>query len=73
MKSNRQKEDNTLYEEIAKFRKRRIWWAIALVLISTTGIIIPIVPGTLLLLFALALIRPGIMEKLRRYFGLKKS
>ena len=71
MKYQKRNEQKTLYDEIAKFRKRRILWAIVLMLISTTGIIIPIVPGTLLFLFALALVRPGLMAKLRRYFGIK--
>lgn len=71
MKYQKQNEQKTLYDEIAKFRKRRILWAIVLLLLSTTGLIIPIVPGTLLFLFALALVRPGLMAKLRRYFGIK--
>jgi len=63
----------SLFDEIHRFRKRRILWAILLICVGLTGVVIPVVPGTLLFLFALALIRPGIMEKLRRYFGIKKT
>ncbi len=73
MRNKGQDNDQSLYDEIAKFRRRRWWWAFLLVLVAATGLVIPIVPGALLLLFALALIRPGLMAKLRRYFGIKSS
>jgi hypothetical protein len=67
MRKNRQKEKSDFYREIHSFRKHKYWWAILFVLIGLTGVFIPIVPGFLLFLLALALIRPGLMAKIRRY------
>ncbi len=67
MGKKHQKEPSEFYREIHSFRKHKYWWAILLVLIGLTGVFIPIVPGFLLFLLALALIRPGMMAKIRRY------
>jgi uncharacterized membrane protein len=67
MRKGHQKKGSEFYHEIYSFRKHKYWWAILLVLIGLSGVFIPIVPGFLLFLLALALIRPGMMAKIRRY------
>ena len=69
---SKKQTDQTLLDEILSFRKHKYLWAVLLVLIGLSGIIIPIVPGFLFFLLALALVRHGMMAKLRRYFGIKK-
>lgn len=59
-----------LWDEILKFSKNKYLIALILVLIGLTGIIIPIIPGILLFIMAIAILRKGTMQKLRRRFRL---
>ncbi len=57
-----------LWNEILSFSKNKYITALILVLIGLLGIIIPIIPGILLFVVAIALLRKGTMQKLRRRF-----
>ncbi len=57
-----------LWNEILNFSKNKYITALILVLIGLLGIIIPIIPGILLFVIAVALLRKGTMQKLRRRF-----
>jgi len=67
---------NPLWEDIKKFSGNKFSLAVILVLIGLLGVIIPIIPGILFFLFAIALFKPGLMSKIRskiKSFGGKKS
>jgi len=66
---------NPLWEDIKKFSGNKFNLAIVLVLIGLLGVFIPIIPGILFFLFAIALFKPGLMTKIRsklKSFGKKK-
>ncbi|HID39804.1 MAG TPA: hypothetical protein EYP36_09870, partial [Calditrichaeota bacterium] len=54
---------NPLWEDILKFRKNKLILAVILVLVGLTGIVVPIVPGLLLFIVAIALFKKGWMQK----------
>ena len=56
---------NGLWEDIKKFSSNKYSLALILVLIGLLGIVIPIIPGILFFLFAIALFKPGLMAKIR--------
>ncbi len=60
---------NDLLEEIRRFRKRKILWAFLFILLGLLGFVIPILPGAIFVLLGIALLKPGMMAKIRRYFG----
>jgi len=59
---------NPLWNEILKFSKNKYVIALILVLVGLLGIIIPVIPGILLFVVAVALLKKGTMQKLRRRF-----
>jgi len=73
---NKRKEKSPLWEEIREFRQNKLAIAFVLILLAHLGWIIPIIPGFILLLLALALFKKGWMTKIRRRWRLwriKKS
>ena len=58
------KRSNPLWEEIKRFSKQKYSLAIILVLVGVLGIIIPVIPGLLLILLAVALFKKGLMAKI---------
>ncbi len=64
---------NPLWEDILKFRKNKLVLAVSLVLIGLTGIVVPIVPGLLLFILAIALFKKGWMQKIRSRLNRKKK
>ncbi len=57
-----------LLAKVKAFRKKKFLFIILLILLGMTGAIIPIIPGTLFIILAIALMKRGWMEKIRRYF-----
>jgi hypothetical protein len=57
--------NNPLWEDIKKFSGNKYSLATILVLIGLLGIFIPVIPGLLFFLFAIALFKPGLMAKIR--------
>ncbi len=55
-----------LWKDIHHFSRRKYYWAVALILVGLLGFIIPVIPGLLLIAFAVALLKPGLMARLRR-------
>jgi hypothetical protein len=54
-----------LWEQILKFKKHRIPIASLLVILGLLGLILPVLPGWLLIILGIALLRPGMMANLR--------
>jgi hypothetical protein len=57
-----------LWEEILRFSKNKYLLALILILIGLLGVVVPVIPGILLFLLAIALLRKGMMARIRRYF-----
>ncbi len=62
-----------LWEDILRFSKNKYLTAVILILIGLLGVVVPVIPGLLLFLLALALVRKGMMTRLRRYFRTTKK
>lgn len=62
------KQGPPLWEQILDFKKNKIIWAIVLLIIAALGIVIPIIPGILIVILIIALFKKGWMEKLRSRF-----
>lgn len=62
-----------LWNEILRFSKNKYIIALILVLIGLMGVIVPIIPGLLLFIMAIALLKKGTMQKLRRRFYSRKK
>ena len=54
-----------LWDDILKFSRKKYGLAFILILIGLFGLVIPVIPGLLLFLFAAALLKPGLMTKVR--------
>ena len=59
------KSTNPLWEEILRFSRNKYILAILLVIVGILGFVVPVIPGFLLILFAVALFKPGLMKKIR--------
>ena len=69
-------KSNPLWRDIKKFSGNKYNLAAILILIGLLGIFIPVIPGILFFLFAIALFKPGLMSKIRskiKSFTQKKS
>ena len=66
------REKKPLWEEIKSFSKTKSFIAIALLLLALLGIIVPIIPGIIFFVLAIALFRKGWMSKIRERFRLWK-
>jgi len=54
-----------LWKDVLKFSRRKYGLAAILVLLGLLGLIIPVIPGLLFILMAIALFKPGLMSKIR--------
>lgn len=66
------KEKKPLWEDILSFSRNKYLIAIVLILVALLGLVVPIIPGLLLFLLALALLRKGWMPRLRKRWRLWK-
>ncbi len=64
--STRPKERPPLYESILRFQRDRRFLGPLLLVAGTVGLMVPILPGLLLLYLGLLLIRPSAAEALKR-------
>ena len=70
VKYNPKNSRKPLWDDILAFSKNKYLLAIILILIGMLGIIIPIIPGILLFVIAVALLRKGTMSSIRQRFRL---
>jgi len=61
-----------LWVEIASFSKRKYKIAIVFILLGLTGLILPVIPGLLLLGVGIFILKPEWFEVLRKKFSLKR-
>ena len=57
-----------LWEDILRFSKQKYKFAAVLIIIGVLGLVIPVIPGMLLLLGAVFLIKPEWYQKAKRFF-----
>lgn len=65
-------ERKPLWEEIRKFSKTKYFIAIALIILAGLGVIVPIIPGIIFIILAIALFKKGWMSKIRERLRLWK-
>jgi len=73
IKHNDQKKRTPLWEDVLSFSKNKYVLAVTLVGISALGLIIPVIPGLLLVILAIALFKRGWMSKIRNRLNLRKK
>jgi len=56
-----------LWEDIQRFSKHKYKFASALIIIGLIGLVIPIIPGALLIMGAVFLIKPEWYQKFKRF------
>jgi uncharacterized protein YqgC (DUF456 family) len=61
-----------LWEDIVEFSKRKYKLAILLIVIGITGLVLPIIPGLLLLGVGIFILKPEWFEVLRKKINLKR-
>ncbi|HES58933.1 MAG: hypothetical protein JW956_03560 [Calditrichaceae bacterium] len=54
-----------LWEDIRQFSKTKYFIAVALILLAALGLIVPIIPGIIFIILAIALFKKGWMSKIR--------
>ena len=59
-----------LWHEIKKFSKHKSKIAIGFILLGLLGLVLPVIPGILLLLIGLFILKPEWYEKFKRKFGI---
>lgn len=70
--SSESDEKKPLWKEIRSFSKTKYLIAIALIILAVLGIIVPIIPGIIFIILAIALFKKGWMSKIRERFRLWK-
>ena len=61
-----------LWREIKKFSAQKVWFAVLFLILGLFGLVLPVIPGILLLAVAVFLIKPEWYERLKRRFDRKK-
>jgi len=65
-KRQNSEEKNPLWRDILAFNKSKYLIVLVLFILAASGLLIPIIPGLLLFILALALLRKGWMSHLRK-------
>ncbi len=59
-----------LWEDILRFSKHKYKFASALIIIGVIGLVIPVIPGVLLILGAAFLLKPEWYQKFKKFFNI---
>ncbi len=63
-------KNSNLREDIRRFRRRKAWYAVPLLILGIVGLVLPIMPGWILIFLAIFLLFPAtgdkIIERLKR-------
>ena len=62
-------ESNPLWMDIIEFSRNRIKFAIGFILLGILGLVLPVIPGILLLSVGIFLVKPQWYESIRRWIG----
>ena len=58
-----------LWADILRFSKQKYKFASVLIILGILGLVIPVIPGILLILAAVFLIKPDWYHKFKKFFG----
>ena len=61
---------NPLWKEIKDFSRHKYKWAIFFIILGLMGLVLPVIPGVLLLAVALFILKPEWYNKLKKKFNL---
>jgi uncharacterized protein YqgC (DUF456 family) len=61
-------ETNPLWHDILKFSQNKSKLAFGLIILGVIGLVLPVIPGLLLIGFAIFLIKPEWYEKVKKWF-----
>ena len=62
--------DKPLWEDIVEFARKKKWLAAALIIIGLFGLIVPIIPGLLLIGVAVFLLKPEWWDRFKKRVGM---
>jgi uncharacterized membrane protein YbaN (DUF454 family) len=62
------KKYNHLRGEIRQFRKERAWWGIPLIFLGLVGLVFPILPGWVFIIFGTLLMFPKSENRIRKTY-----
>jgi uncharacterized protein YqgC (DUF456 family) len=58
-----------LWEDILRFSRHKYKFASALIILGVLGLVIPVIPGILLILCAVFLVKPEWYHKVKNFFN----
>ena len=61
-------DSNPLWHDINKFSRNKIKLAIGFILLGILGLVLPVIPGILLLTVGILLIKPEWYDSVRKWF-----
>jgi hypothetical protein len=61
-------ESNPLWQDIIEFSRNKIKFGIGFILLGMLGLVIPVIPGILLVSVGVFLVKPQWYESFRRWF-----
>jgi uncharacterized protein YqgC (DUF456 family) len=71
VKEDKMTDKKPLWQEIQKFSGQKWYIALILLLLGLFGLVLPVIPGVLLIALAVFLIKPGWYEKLKKRFNME--
>jgi uncharacterized protein YqgC (DUF456 family) len=60
-----------LWQDIIRFSRDKYKFASVLIILGIIGLVIPVIPGVILILGAVFLIRPQLYDKFKNFFNIK--
>jgi hypothetical protein len=58
-----------LWQDIIRFSRRKYFFVFVLIILGLVGLVIPVIPGLLLILGAVFIIKPEWYQQIKKLFG----
>ena len=62
-------KSNPLWQDIIQFSREKTKLAFGFILLGIVGLVLPIIPGALLLAIGILLLKPDWYDKVKHFFG----